>query len=208
MAIEDLTTWTEVDGGGDLTVTSSKIDVVTQANNVTNYVYKSLSLGTADYDHDFECYVSVASTGTPTLFFYGVSTGIATLDVGFSISCYVETGSLTPYITDIDSGGTWTTFTAGSNLTISTLYYCTFKRVGNTATWDIYSDSSRTTLVQSISMAISNNTQSYQYVYAESSYNWADASTFSYYVQNVDLKAPAPSSGIPILRRRIEARAA
>ena len=73
MATEDFTTFTEVDGGADITVTTSKIDVVTQPNNVANYVYESKSVGTANFDWDFEHNVTALAGSNPDAFFVSLS---------------------------------------------------------------------------------------------------------------------------------------
>ena len=188
MATEDLTGFTEVDGGGDLTVTASKVDVATQANNVNNYVHESKSIGTSDFDWDFEHNVTAVSGTYSTGWFVGCSTTTGTLENGFSIGCVFDSTSITPYLADYDDSVNVDASTAGSNLSLSTLYYSSLSRVGNTLTWDIYTDSGRTSLSQSISMTISNTTASYDEAYAESSYNWGDTSATTYFVQNLDYK--------------------
>ena len=79
MATQDLTLWTEVDGGGNLTVTAPKADVVTQSNNVDNYVYDDRGAGyySGDFDHDFELYVSAASGTNTTFYSYCIADGLA-----------------------------------------------------------------------------------------------------------------------------------
>ena len=191
MAIEDFTTFTEVDGGSDLTVTSSKIDVVAQPNNVANYVYKSKSVGTSNFDWDFEHNVTALTGSNPDAFFVALSDQIAELNNGFSLSTSFDSNNYTPYVSDVDDLGNFDAFTAGSNLTTNTFYYSSFSRSGNTAVWDVYSNSGRTTLVQSISLSISNTTASYQYAYGTSAYNWGDTSTATYFVQNLDYKEAA-----------------
>ena len=201
MSTEDLTTWVETDGGGDLTVTASKVDVVTQLNNVTNRVTLDRGAGyySGDFDHDFEHNITAAS-GEPTAFFIGVSTGLADLRTGFSLACYFETGNLTPYLVDQDSGAATDAFDGGSNLSGATLYYSSLSRVGNTLYWDIYSNSSRTTLVQTMTIAIVNTSENYRYAYAMSGDNDGSSTSFTYFVQNIDFKEAVV--GIQPLRRR------
>jgi len=185
----DLTTFTEVDNGADLTVTIAKVDVLNQAGNVENYVYvdRGAAYYSGDFDHDFEHYVSVVNN-TAAGAFIGVSDQIGTMQAGPSFFTAINSVGLLPYLIEVNIAGNLDLIVAGSALTIDTLYYSTFKRVGNTLTWDIYTDSDRTSLHQSLTGTIVNTSQTFQYFYAQSAYNVSDANTASYYVQNVDYK--------------------
>ena len=192
MATKDLTTLTEVDGGGDLTVTTTKVDVVSQAGNVENYVYddRGAAYYSGDFDHDFEFYLTTVNASSAG-FLIGVSDQIGTLQNGTTLACAFNSSSLVPYLLDIDSGGNLDLAQTGSALSLATLYYCTFKRVGNALTWILYSDSGRSTIVQTITGTIVNTSQTYQYFYAQSAYNVSDGNTSTYYVQNIDYKEAA-----------------
>ncbi|HFD32032.1 MAG TPA: hypothetical protein ENJ28_04890 [Gammaproteobacteria bacterium] len=207
MATEDLTTYTEVDGNGDLTVTTSKVDFTTMPANVTDYLYddKGASHWSGDFNIDFDFELTATNGANVQGILTSISNTVGIPNDSTSFMTYFETSSLTPYLADIDSAGNWDSWAGGSNLSLNTIYYCTLSRTGNTLDWDIYSNSSRTTLVQNITIAITNTAQTFRYVYPVSSIAIGDGSDVTGYVQNLDLNE-AVASGIPIFRRRIEAR--
>jgi len=193
VAIENLATYTEVDAGNDLTVTTTKVDFDTMAANVVDYLYDSKGAAhwSGDFSIDFEHLHSAASGGFSSNFGVSVADSIGDLwTVGTCLSTYVEVTTYLPYVADIDGTGTWDAWTAGSGLTVDTLYYSTFSRTGNTLDWDIYSDSDRTTLVQNITLTIVNTSQTFEYMYAVSSIDVGEVDTITGYVQNIDLKEP------------------
>ena len=75
----------------------------------------------------------------------------------------------------------------------SNLLYFTFKREGTTATCDIYSDSGRTTLVDSLSITCETGTKQYLYainVWGET----GQTTTITGYVQNLAEITQVPGS--------------
>jgi len=190
MATENLTTYTEVDAGGDLTVTSTRVTHTTMGANVVNYLYDSKGAAhwSGDFVIDFEHYHSQANGGFSSAFLASISDTLGDLyTVGTCLGTYVEGTGFTPYVMDIDSAGNWDAFSSASNLTADTLFYSTMTRDGNTLYWDIYNDSARTDLFDFANITIVNTSQTFEYMFATSSINFAEANTISGYVQNIDL---------------------
>jgi len=66
MAIEDFTTYTEVDEGADISVAAAKINYTELPRNVTSYVYKDKGAGyfSGDFEHKFSFKITAVNTGT------------------------------------------------------------------------------------------------------------------------------------------------
>jgi len=202
MAIENFTTYTEVDPGADITITASKIDCEDlHARGVDAYVYKDF---TADYfdalDTIYEWQLdSTASLDYPIC---GIAFANTVNDIsGFSttdLSAYLRSGSGSVWRVYFMRG----TFTATDWMNISndTIYYPLLERAsGNDgATLKVYDDSIRTSLVDTLSVA-GFGTEKWRYLYGCNVYNSANATPlFDGFIQNFDLQEAAPPSGASV----------
>ena len=193
-AIEDFTTYTEVDTAGYLASTTSRI-TATNLGATTAYFYKDFG---ANYfnalDTDFELY----SANTSVAYHYwgvgfsnaiGEVAGWATTDPWGAIDwrsdnvtwIWLERGPQTAY-------DYWATGTA------NTVYYNTMTRAAgsDTVTMTIYSDAARTTLLDTLSVA-GYGTAKWQYSYGFA--NWLNyTATSSGYTQNMDLNEAAATA--------------
>jgi hypothetical protein len=191
MPNEDLIGFAKVDPNSHLTVTSSKVTAVDLTRNEDAYVYKDFG---ADYfdglDIDFEFYLDSVSEGN------GRATFGLTNDVddsaswtGAYIKVRLKKGAPSTVILDI--GGSEDSY----NISDDTMYYCTMQRsAGNDTVYlYIYSDASRTTLLDTLTMT-GAGTSKYQYLFAICSWNSGNNIDWDGYVQNIDLNEnPKPS---------------
>ncbi len=199
MAVEDFTTYTLSSNGGTLAVTSTRATATTFPTRTvtTGYAQKDKGAGffTGDYTHFLT--LDLTSIGTDALVclwmlsndpgsYYDVA-------IGGSHPCmvllYFQT-TATLYLRDFRSGSN-TDDTWVSGLSASTVYYLTLQRSGTTVTCNIYSDSTRTTLVKALTISPGSAT-AFQYVAVMTTYN--DSGTtgnVSGFVENLDLAASA-----------------
>lgn len=189
----DLTTFTEVDGEGDITVTAPKCDVSSMRRVAISFVYKDFEVGHFGdvAKHDFEAEIASSdSSGLAIMYTLTDSFGtFADLTDGFSA-----------YITDV--GGVlrfslWNHTTSGqalvlNSLSTSTRYYLRLTRSTTTVTLFVYSDAARTSLLGSNSFTADGDTKRYLQVCA--SRDASGASAITYFSQNYELFEIGPKA--------------
>ena len=196
MAIENFTTYTEVDAQGFLTVTTNKATGLNVHGDVTDHdciLYKSFGVDHFNaLDVDFEIYVEnqggdarygmagMAISNTVDDFRGGASTDIAVLGQ--------PRGSNVAWVRLFRGNSVADDTFIGA---VVTPYYCTMTRAaGNdSVTVDVYDDSGRTNLVDTLVVA-GYSTTKYRYAFGFTNNN--DGTTplrlFNGYIQNLDLK--------------------
>lgn len=190
MAIENFLTYTEVDLSERLTVTAPKAEGVDVDQDIDVYLYKDKGADHFDaLDIDFELYI--ASTSLDNSFSGMAIANIVSTQKDFAVTdlsvvCNRVVGPA--YRVTLRRGAAQ----ADNHYTGSadTLYYCTLLRAAgnNTATVKIYSDSARTDLLDTLSLAGFGATK-YRYVYGFVNWNHpASGNDWDGYVQNLDLK--------------------
>lgn len=197
MAVEDFTTWTEVDSTSVLTVTSSQVSIdglTGQALSTGVYVDKGADYWTGNF---------VTRVGPVN--------ASASSDLGKFVVFSIARGA--PYLADIRSGvgirwdryGFGTTsrlylyynnttnatlthdasdFYEGTAVGMNTSYYVELERSGTTVTAKIYSDA-YSTLVDTLSISVTAD--SYSHAYVAGAYNNGSGTTTTATIQNVDL---------------------
>ncbi len=192
MAIEDLSTYTEVDPNGDLTITSSKCDISTMASNIDVYLRADKGAGHfGDFEHLVTAEFTSAGSTWPLNIFWALtsSTGVvsltdmATVDEG--LRAYNKwTGSAIEHVLVDDTNGNYDIWAGAS---FATPYYMTIERTSTTMTCKIYSDSSRTTLLDTLSLTC--GTQSYRYIFATMGHGATNGGrSYTGYVEDLDLQ--------------------
>lgn len=198
---EDLTTYTEVDGPGVLTVTSTRVTALNADDDQTYYVYKDFGVGFFNgFDINFEIYMDALSLGSGRLLM-----GLAN-----SINNWAQWGVTTVGVTFEANAGTpneielWRGYIGGvdtyTNAQDATIYYCSLKRTADsdTVTLEIYSDSNRQNLVDILSVVGYGSGTRYRYFYAAASAgSGIGGRDFDGYNQNFDI-IPIPVTGKPI----------
>lgn len=200
-AVEDFTTYTENDPNAKITVTSTKVDIAGLAEEDAARVYKDMGAThfSGNFEHLVEVYTAAAMTDGINFMSWGVSNSATmlstSLGTGIAGRTYQEASNDVRFYITIAS------VQAGvSSLNENTLYYITYKRdeaIGTygTAYVYVYSNSSRTTLLGSNSVALVTALYDYQYVYGFANYgNSAGAFVTTAYTQNLDLQEAAPAT--------------
>ena len=195
-AVEDFTTYTEVDSDAKVTVTSSRVTWASaNSRNVAYSVYSDKGSGHfGDFTHLITGFSSAMNnTGAQPLFGWELisnSTGDQrAVDLaGSGLELYLYTTSYHIYIED--AGGTNDFYDGAA----STVYYCTFSRSGTTLQCLIYSDSGRTTLLDTLSTTCTATT--FQYVNVGASYDTNESANSSGYIENLDLQEAAADPSI------------
>lgn len=199
-AIEDFTTYTEVDTVGNrIAVTSNKVTVTAIPRDETCYVYKDYGAGyfKNSWKHRFILNTTVGEQygwNNPWLICNSVSNAKAKDDAAenwIALRQGSEDGtSPSIRITDWVAGdGTNTDVTANSTLTDGATYYITLQLKGGTLTCYICSNSHYDkggTLVDTLTVSSVNSVE-YRYIYAACSYNAGTGQAVSGYIQDLDL---------------------
>jgi len=185
--IEDFTAYTEVDPApGYITRTSSTITFTDFDRDITAYVYRDK--GAAHFAGDFEHLVDLQVSADEVAALIGcwslqndIADMRAVVDASgdeLFVCWYQAAGVHYIYMEEIDGGTAYTDNYPTAAL--STPYYLKVKRVEADGTYGtlycyIYSNSDRTTLVDTLSIALHTSKKDYRYVYALNSYNTAQA---------------------------------
>lgn len=183
---QDLTTYTEVDSAGDLTVTSTKVDFDTMQVVADAYLYKDFGAGYfGDFDIDFEAEITASATGSiAVLIGIGNTAGSRadweSANDGMFLYALNNAGNIELWLkcSNTDNLDSYTP-AAGSTMA---LRYFSFKRSGTTLTLEIYSDSSRTVLVDTLTVTSESGTK--RYLHAVASRDSVGTATITGYTQN------------------------
>lgn len=207
MAVEDLTTYTELDPSSELAVTSTVITYTDVGRTDDAWVYddKGVAFFDGDFTHHFD--IKVTADGDFGLnAVWGLKNTVSALDVDddelFAFP-YGNGGTFgTLFLREIDADTAYSdTFT----ISIDTFYYLEVERDEAVGTFGtlyarIYSDSNRTTLLDTLSITLHTSKKDWRYIYAFNALNDGDAQINRYQsgiAQNLDL-SPAPVGGAPL----------
>jgi len=200
MAFKDFDLATEVDPNTHLTPNGVKIDWtgVTRSEDVHCYFDEGAAHFDGDFEHLLEVYADSASTAGGNAVPWAITNiiddrrGIRDAS-GDYIDIYTacQAGNWNLYLAESDGG---TPYQDGSiALSYDTLYYLKVVRneaVGaqGTAYCYIYSDSGRTVLVDTVSVALHTSKKDYRYYFGFNSNNSGGAQTATGYTQNHNLQ--------------------
>lgn len=199
-AVEDFTTYTETDPEGKVTVTSTKISFANPETRFNTYnVYADKTAGHfGNFDHLITVFVSSHTTNAYNGFWaVGNNVGDAkTLQDNTSGAAFYDYApDVTLYVEDFSNAA----YFDGYAFTLSTVYYCRIERVSTTLTVKIYSDSGRTTLLDTLTTTCASTT--YRYVYGFLGYNSGSGGGFATgYSENLDLQESAATNTSLFLR--------
>lgn len=195
-AVENFSTYTEVDSAGDITVTSSKCDVSSMRRDANSSVYKDFSAGYfGQFTHYVTSYlneiVSPINQNTGVVGFYHISnTSAATYQdiddanvglIGYWRYVDVPETFIIAFRQSSDSS------LDEYNAAEATVYYLTIQRTADANTLKIYSDSGRTNLLDTLTVSYSSTT--YRYIGPIASRDATPTATpyLSFYSENLDL---------------------
>jgi len=208
MALENYTTYSEYDASGLVTVGANTLAVAGN-NNTAFSVHKVFAAG--HFSGDFEHVVAAAlnNDGTvsmPWCPFWGLSNETAESAHSFKeikaasgdclyIAQYEDSGSVRIQLYEVSTGTEYTDFYKYASY--DTWYYCEIERDESVGTYGtlicrIYSDESRSTLVDTLSVTL-HEKEDFRTVYAVSSYYNNYNRPYSQEIKNLDLQ----ESGTP-----------
>jgi len=179
MATEDFTTYTEVDPGSKITVTSSKVSWATLGHNQEAYVYKDK--GVDYFDGDFEHLLTVDfsdATNGGRIQHWVVANDLGGYvpldDAGKSFLCVSSRKVASPSplwrlrIIEVDSGTEYASTEIGFPQNTLYLKVVRDESVGTYGTLYcyVYTDAARTTLEDTLSLTLHTSKKDYRYIYA------------------------------------------
>ncbi len=186
--LEDFTTYTEVDSGADITVTSTKVDVSSMDRGADSHVSKSFGASHfGDFEHRFEVLIS-AQTGSAIHGHWGLANAASNLEdliianVGMAYYFTVNIHKIKDWENDASDQTT--------ELSLSTLYYVTMSRSGTTTTARIHTTDyyGEPGSVEVDTLTYTSSSTAYQYVMVTLSRGSSSGSPTSFYTQNLDLQ--------------------
>lgn len=205
MAYEDFTdpAWIELDDNNRFTITADKIDVSGLTMNEDAWVVKDKGVDhfDGDFEHLVEVYEASASDNNCQVGVCVLSNAIddvQTLKAGDALLAinFSQFQSLPIiYIWEVDGGNLYQDFK--TYLSFDTPYYLKLKRdedVGDYGTYYcyIYDDAERTSLVDTLTLAVHTSKKDFRYIFGANSVNASTGYTFTGYIQNLDLQEPLP----------------
>jgi hypothetical protein len=196
---ENFLEYTETDPNGRYTVTANKIDVSGLTRDEDAYVYKDYGAGYFSgtvSTHYFECYIDSSSTNSGQAITWMLANTIE--DSGDivtgshpAIYAFLQTSGGTPYIVLGESSG-GSQYSDADAISFDTQYWATAVRDKSAGSFGtvylyVYSDSDRSVLEVSLSVAL-HETTNYRYIYGANSNDQNQAAqTFTGWMQNLDI---------------------
>jgi len=199
MAVENFTTYTEVDPNSHLTVTSTKVTFTNISRNEDCYLYSDK--GTGHFDGNFEHLLTINTTAESnysTNSYWGLFNSIDDANNagdGLYLIVRYNSGLGEPRALRIyEKESSTAYYTSAFEYSLSTDYYLKIKRDESVGTYGtlycyIYSDSDRTTLVSTLTLTL-HSKQDLRYVYAAQSQYDGSSMARSGYIENLDLQEP------------------
>lgn len=216
MAIEDFTTYTEVEEVSDwFSVAASKIDFTDVGLNETSYVYKDYTAAHfGNFEHLITYYLSSTNLGSNTsLAGYALLNEIDEWNGVSGDGLWIFFRGSTSPLAEIrileKDGGVEDGVDTGT-ISLDTIYYLTVERSGTTLTCKIYDDSGRTNLIDTLSATVINTT--FRYLFGIELFdNGANGTRkITGYIENLDLQEEVPPEvdAVPLLMHLAKQRRA
>jgi len=221
MALQNFTTYTEVDSRGEVVVTESKADATLARRSAPgSYIIKDYGVDffDGDYTHVFEVYFDSGSGNLGVCMSYALSNVVGGYDDVFGaagedkdqvgLDLFHHAGIAKFRLDKVeDGGGDWETFEGN----FDTLYFVTFDRdddggANNTGRYTVYirTGSHAGPLVDTLLLDAGAGEQNdFRYVYAWQSWGTGGSGQISMYTQNLNLGIDVPSIISSILRSSI-----
>ena len=192
---QNYTLFTEVDANNYFTFNATRINSTNIPRNAANhYVYRDYGVNYfTNYSIRLDARVTAKDSGSigcvGILAAFGNTLGdLATVGSEQLLAFYISGATGEPvklYVSDWQTGVE--KYTASTNaLSVGTTYYLTLNRSGTTMTAYIYTDSARTTLLETVTRT-GVATTPWRYFYAAQSCQYDDNSDMSFYAENLDI---------------------
>ena len=195
MALEDFTTYTEVDGQNKLTVAANTITWTDLYDNAQDaHVYKDMGVGHfGDFEHLVSCDYTALNAGA-YVFGWVLANQVGNPYPDYTDSLYLRlydrnTGADNVALVSREDGATTDSDSYGAEISGVRLYH-TIERIGAVATCKIYSDASRTNLLDTLS--ITSTEVTFRYVYGFANLESGDGRYYSGHVYDLDLQEVPP----------------
>lgn len=183
---EDLSAFTEVDSGSDITVTADRVTVDSMAQSADSYVYDDYGVdyfGNFEINFEFEVTDSQSNSQMVVICLsntIGRKSDFISANDGMLVEVYNSSGNITVNIKDYNTDDAGTPYVLGSGNTCDRVW-CTLIRDGSDLELNIYSDAARTVLVQSLTLTCETGLK--RYLYALTSQNAGSSAYISGYTQ-------------------------
>ncbi len=205
MAFEDFTTYTEVDTGGKLSETSSRVTFASMNNDAATYLYKDKTAGffSAEFKFNADIKLTAITNGSGNHGLVMLVNDLAVLNTNLGgnkpqVGILIGDESGTDYLLyacEIN-GGNQNLSSASASLAENTTYFCQITRDESIGTFgtlylDIYpTDADRTAktnIISALSLALSQKVD-FRYVMGVQNYSSAGGgANVSGYIENLDL---------------------
>ncbi len=211
MAIEDFSTYTEVDPNSRVTKGTRRVTWASITRDETAYAYKDK--GVAHFSGDFTHYLTINTTVVNTdNIILGVHWALAnTLDSwwdlkeasGDELSLYIDHGPNLQLV-EIDGGSVHVAAGAVA-YTPGTILYLKIVRDESVGTYGtlycyVYSDASRTILLNTLTLTLNSSKKDFQHIYAFQSYGGtSDTGDISGYTEDLELLASLENPSVTTL---------
>ena len=200
MAVENFTTYTEVDPNGHLSQSATRSTYTGLGRNETAYLYRDMGAGhfSGDFEHLLDSNYASQTHSDSVVYHWGLSLTLDELTPLKKIDLYAynTTIRLNEYTgtNNYDSGN--------YTITLGNTYYLKIKRDESVGTYGtlycyVYTDAARTTLVSTLSVALHEKVD-FRYIYSPSSCNTATAYYQTGYIENLDLQEAVAGTNMKI----------
>lgn len=199
MSLQNYTTYTETDPNSRYTVTSTKIDVAGLDRSEDAHVYKDFGAGafSGDFEHKVTVYVNSSSQTSSVARAWMLTNAVDDVNglrgaAENYIEAYISKASGAIATVTIAEYYSTNAIDTSINLSLDTPYYLTIVRDEAVGTYGtlycyIYSDSGRTTLVDTLTLTL-RAAIDFRYVYGANSFNNSTTGfAFTGYVENLDI---------------------
>lgn len=194
MALEDFTTYTEVDSAGDITVTANKIAVYEMHRDANSYVHYDKGVSYfGNFIHTLKlAYGYCMATGAQAGFWSvsateGTHADFLATNNAMGALFWEDAGGDVIYITDYTNDNS-----DPYQITDGTNYWLTIERDGTTLTCKIYSDATRTTLLDTLTITCTN--MAFSHIQGCYSSDIAGINVVTWDTENLDLEAGAAAA--------------
>lgn len=205
MAVENFTTYTEVDTGGYLSETTTRATWDGLTRNVTSYLYYDFGVDYFNGDFEFLFDVNITDRGSGDNGFVcwiGLANDLGTYkDLVAAdkdeLVCFSYATSNPLGILECDGGNE---YSAGcGSAAAGTTWYMKLKRDESVGTYGTlylyrYSDSARTSLQGTATLTLHSSKKDFRYLYAVQSFDDGDANYQDGYIENLDLQETVPTN--------------
>lgn len=213
---ENLTTYTEVDPNTHMTVTSTAATVINSDRNEDMYLYddKGINHFSGDYEHLLDLKVTANDDGSayyPYNLANLIDDGKGIIDASGDFIGIIQsfpTSSMKLFIRECD-GGTIYEDSYENSTFIDVIFYLKIKRDEAVGTYGtiycyIYSNPGRTTLLDTVSVALHTSKKDFRYAYLQQTNNTGSALKWSSVASNFDLQEAVARAGMVMSGRTIK----